>query len=86
MPPLTIDLGDEQKGVDERLSTGVYETASEVLRAALRALDREETAFDDQLRSKVQAALNDPRPLVPASQVFERLERKHAGRMKVGGA
>jgi antitoxin ParD1/3/4 len=85
MPPLTIDLGDEQKRVDELLATGEYASASDVLRAALLALEREKADLDGLLRRSVGAALNDPRPLIPASEVFARLDRKHADRTRAGG-
>jgi antitoxin ParD1/3/4 len=84
--PLIVDLGDEQKNVDERVASGGYASASDVLRAAVRALDREEALLDRDLRSKVAQAIADPRPLIPASDVFAQLERKHAERAKTRGA
>ncbi len=83
--PITVTLGRQQSSVDARLASGAYESASEVMRAALRALDREEEALAAILRVKVQEALADPRPDVPADDVFDRLERKHAERMKATG-
>jgi antitoxin ParD1/3/4 len=38
---------------------------SEVVRAGLRALDREEAALDALLRIRVAEALADPRPALP---------------------
>lgn len=74
--PITVTLGKQQAGIDERLARGDYSSASEVVRAALRALDREEEAFDRILKAKVQEALDDPSPCIPAEEVFARLERK----------
>lgn len=81
-PQPVLDLGDEQQSVDARLAAGTYTSASEVVRAAIRALDREEAAVDGRLKAKVQEAMADKRPAVPARHVFERLERKHVERMK----
>ena len=49
-----------------------------MLRSALRALDRQDAALDDYLRAKVQASVSDPRPSVPAADVFKRLRARHA--------
>ena len=45
--PTTVTLGDLQKGVEARVKSGAYASASEVMRAAVRALDREEAAIND---------------------------------------
>lgn len=82
---ITIDLGEMQDSFEARLASGAYGSADELMREALRALDREEQEphFDDDfLREKVEEALADPRPDIPAEEVFARLERKHAERMK----
>ena len=80
--PISVTLGELQPKVDERVKSGAYSSASEVVRAGLRALDREDAALDDFLREKIRESLDDPRPSIPADEVFERLERKHAARMK----
>lgn len=80
--PISITLGKERDSLDRRLASGAYDSASEVMRAALRALDREERMLDEILRQKVTEALDDPRPATPAEEVFDRLERKHAQRSK----
>ena len=79
--PITVTLGKQQASLDAWLESGEYESASEVLRAGLRALDREKAAFDDLLRRKVQEALDDPRPDIPAEEVFARLRARHAARV-----
>lgn len=71
--PITVTLGELQQGVDERVQSGRYSSASEVLRAAVRALEREEAILDGVLRQRVAEAFADPRPDVPASEVFRRL-------------
>jgi len=83
--PITVTLGKQQAILDSRLESGSYGSASEVMRAALRALDREEAALAEIMRLKIQEALDDPRPDIPAEEVFDRLERKHAERAKAAG-
>jgi antitoxin ParD1/3/4 len=80
--PISVTLGDMQERVEARVRSGRYASASEVMRAALRALDREEEALDVVLREKVQAALEDPRPSIPAEEVLAGLRARHAERMK----
>jgi antitoxin ParD1/3/4 len=80
--PITVTLGELQERVDLRVQSGAYASVSEVLRAALRALDREDAALDDWLRERIEEALADPRPNVPARDVFERLRQHHAERLK----
>ncbi len=80
--PITIALGDQQRSVDARLQSGRYQSASEVMRAALRALDREEEALEEIMRRKIQASLEDPCPSVPANEVFAGLRTHHAEQMK----
>jgi antitoxin ParD1/3/4 len=80
--PITVTLGDLQSRVAERVKSGAYASTSEVLRAAVRALDREETAIKDWLRLRVNEAFADPNPNVPAHQVFARLRKHHAARAK----
>lgn len=77
-----MTLGRQQSGVDARLASGAYDSASEVMRAALRALDREEQTIAAIMRAKVQEALDDPRPDIPAEEVFKELRAHHADRMK----
>ena len=80
--PITVTLGDLQKRVEARVKSGAYASASEVMRAAVRALDREEAALGDWLRQRVDEAFADSRPSVPAREVFQRLRRYHAERGK----
>lgn len=80
--PITVTLGKQQASLDAHLASGSYESASEVLRAGLRALDREQRALDDLMRVKIQEALEDPRPPIPAEEVFARLRKKMAERVE----
>ncbi|MGX7705484.1 type II toxin-antitoxin system ParD family antitoxin [Methylobacterium sp. Gmos1] len=83
--PVTVTLAEMQEKVEARVRSGAYASVSEVVRAGLRALDREEAALDTVLRQKVQEALNDPSPPIPADQVFEELRAYHAERLKTAG-
>jgi antitoxin ParD1/3/4 len=80
--PVTVTLGDLQTAVEARVKSGAYASVSEVMRAAVRALDREEAAINEWLRRCVDEALADPSPDVPARQVFRRLRTHHAKQLK----
>jgi antitoxin ParD1/3/4 len=80
--PITVTLGDLRKRVDAPVKSGAYASSSEVMRAAVRALDREEAALNDWMRERVDEAFADPRPNVPARTVFKRLRDHHARQLK----
>ena len=82
--PVSVTLGDLKERVDVRVKSGAYASVSEVLRAAVRALDRQEAALDEWLRRKVDESLADPRPDIPARDVFKRLCARHAARTRAG--
>lgn len=82
--PMTVTLGDLQERVDARVKSGAYASASEVLREAVRALEREEAAVGEWLERRVEEAFADPRPSIPARTVFKRLRARHRRRMKAG--
>jgi antitoxin ParD1/3/4 len=83
---VTVDLGPLGKSVDERVQSGCYESADEVIRAGLEALDREEKDCngwsDAELIRLSEEALADPRPSIPAEEVFRKLRAKY-GRPEV---
>lgn len=82
---LTVTLGELAEKVEERVRSGEYDSPSEVVRAGLEALEREERAFE--LKAKVEEALADPRPSIPAAEVFANLEEYHRQRLaRSGGA
>jgi antitoxin ParD1/3/4 len=80
--PITVTLGELHEHVEARVNSGAYASASEVLRAAVRALDREEAAVNDWLRERVEEAFSDPSPDIPADKVFKQLRKIHAQRVK----
>ncbi|MBB3393729.1 MULTISPECIES: type II toxin-antitoxin system ParD family antitoxin [unclassified Rhizobium] len=80
--PITVSLGKQQKVLDTLLASGDYDTASEALRAGLRALEREREMIDEVMRAKIQEAIDDPRPSIPANDVFRDLRVLHAEQPK----
>ena len=74
--PITVTLGDVHKNVEARVKSGAYASASEVVRAAVRALDREEAAMNEWLKQRIQESLSDPAPDRPAAAVFRRLRAR----------
>lgn len=83
--PITVTLGKQQENLDALLATGEYESASEVVRAGLRALERERKALDELTRQKVQEALDDPRPYLSVDEAFRRVN-EHIAATGRGGA
>jgi antitoxin ParD1/3/4 len=82
---LTVTLGELAEKVEERIRSGEYESASEVVRAGLEALEREEREFAVMLKRKVEEAMADPRPSIPAAEVFANLEGYHRQRVARSG-
>jgi antitoxin ParD1/3/4 len=75
--PVTVTLGPLTEMAQDHVASGRYASVSEVVRAGLRALEREEAALDAILKAKVEAALADPSPSIPQSQVFADLRAAH---------
>lgn len=46
----------------------------------------EDRSASASMKKEVQKALSDPRPSVPASEVFERIEKKHAHRVMISAS
>lgn len=68
--PVTVTLGELGERAEARVRSGDYASMSEVLRAGLRALEREEAAFDALLKARVEEAMADPEPGLPLQQAF----------------
>ena len=75
--PATVTLGGLAGGDWQNVSLGRYASLSEVARAGLRALDREEDALDAMLRSRVAAALADPGVSIDQLNAFADLRDRH---------
>lgn len=78
--PVTVTLGPLAGGAQARVQSGSYGSLSEVVRAGLRALGREEAALDAVLKARVEEALADLAPSIPQAEVFADLAAHHARR------
>lgn len=77
MPTRNVNLTDELETlVQSKVKSGRYENASEVIRAALRALEREEEAHQAKL-STLRAAIDEGDASgVAEEHVFTRVREK----------
>ncbi len=80
--PVTVTLGGMAKSAQAHVASGRYASISEVVRAGLRALDREEEAYERLLRRKIEESFADDRPPIPHKQAFAEL-RAHADARKL---
>jgi len=81
-----VHLGPHYESfVEEQIKRGRFQNQSEVIRAGLRMLEDYETSLAErraELKREINAAFDDPRPNIPADDVFEALERKHEAALK----
>lgn len=81
--PVSVTLGEMAERAQSRVASGRYASLSEVVRAGLRALEREEAALDDLIRARIAAANADPTNAVPLAEgvaiLRARLSRPDAG-------
>lgn len=82
--PVTVTLGPLTAAAEARVKEGRYASVSEVVRAGLRALEREEAEFDAILKRKIEEAMADPRPDLTMEEVRAALEAHHEARLKRG--
>ena len=83
----TVSLPTEQAAyIDARVADGTYASASEVVRAGLRALQDRDAVMERWLREDVartfDAALAQPDSLRPLEDVMDRLRAGHAQKIK----
>ncbi|MCA3150165.1 MAG: type II toxin-antitoxin system ParD family antitoxin [Rhodocyclaceae bacterium] len=81
-----VNLGRHfDRFVQEKLTEGRYQNASEVVRAGLRLLeDAEATNLERRaaLRAELAERANDGRPTQPATRIFEDLRAHHQSQVK----
>lgn len=65
--------------IREKVEDGSFGSASEVIRAALRAFQREEEEHAERMtsiRARVKASIEDTRPAVPLDDAIDRVKRR----------
>ena len=83
----TISLPEEHAAfIDELVASGAYASASEVVRAGIRALQERDAAVERWLRDEVapvyDAMQADPARALSLNDVFADIRARHAGRLK----
>jgi antitoxin ParD1/3/4 len=78
MPTRNVSLTDELgRFVDRKLEQGRYENASELMRAALHALEREDLIYEAKLAALKLALDEGEASGIAEDGVFERVRARH---------
>lgn len=77
---VTVTLGGMGERARAHIASGRYASMSEVVRAGLRALDREEEQLNAIMKAKIEEALRDPRPSISLDEAMERICAGRAAR------
>lgn len=77
---LSVTVTAEQaKRIREMVQSGAYASTSEVIRAGLRSLERDEEEYRerlDSIRHRVRASIEDTSPSLSGEQVRRRLQER----------
>ena len=83
---ISITLTPEMNRIiKQRVEAGDFASSSELIREALRVWQKREDEHQERLasvRARIQKSLDDPRPSVPAEEVFDRLKEMHQRNLK----
>jgi len=83
-----VSLGSHfEDFIQKQVQNGRFQNASEVVRAGLRLLEDHEASHAERLqvlKQEINASFDDPRPDIPADEVFDRLERRAQTELKAG--
>lgn len=82
MDKRTISLPNEHAAyIDHKVDSGEYASASEVVRAGLRALQERDRAVESWLQNQVvptyDAMVDDPARAIPSQSVFDDIRALH---------
>ena len=79
MPTRNVSLTPElDQFISGKVEAGLYANASEVMRAALRVLERDERENEEKIRSLREAIDRGLGSGIAAPGVFERVRKKHS--------
>nr|WP_306264987.1 type II toxin-antitoxin system ParD family antitoxin [Pararhizobium sp. IMCC3301] len=87
MDKRTVSLPDEHaRYIDQKVSSGDYASASEVVRAGLRALQERDRAVENWLHNQVaptyDAMMETPERVVSSRSVFDGIRALHIEKTK----
>lgn len=85
---ISITLTPEMNRIiKQRVEAGDFASSSELIREALRVWQKREDEHNERLaaiRARIQKSIDDPRPSIPAEDVFDRLKEMHELNLKAG--
>ena len=83
---ISITLTPEMNRIiKQRVEAGDFASSSELIREALRVWQKREEEHQERLtsiRARIQKSIDDPRPSIPAEEVFDRLKKMHEQNLK----
>ncbi len=82
---ISITVTPSMKRVlEERVASGEFVSASELMREAFRTWQKQQDEHQERLasiRARIQQSIDDPRPSIPASEVFDNLRKLQRKRL-----